>query len=51
MMIHLSQEEGDDDYWDDDFDEKQNCARRGEMEKQRETEPGRCASAGGSGQL
>ena len=50
--MHFTQAGSSDDYWEEDFDENKNCAREREMtELQRETEPGRCASAARSGDL
>ena len=50
MLVQFTQ--ASEDYWDEDFDENKNCVREEEMkELQRETEPGRCALAAGSGQL
>ena len=41
-----------DDYWDEDFDENKNCVREEKMTQlQRQTEPGRCASAARSGNI
>ena len=51
LLVHFTQARSDD-YWNEDFDENKNCAREREMtELQRETEPGRCASAARSGDL
>ena len=48
LLVYFTQAR--EDYWDEDFDENKNCVREEEMmELQRETEPGRCASATGSG--
>ena len=48
LLVYFTQARVD--YWDENFDENKNCVREEEMmELQRETEPGRCASATGSG--
>ena len=50
LLVHFSR--GNEDYWNEDFDPNKNCAKEKEMnELQRETEPIRCASAAGSGDL
>ena len=50
LLMHFTQ--GSEDYWAEDFDENKNCVREEEMKVlRRETEPGRCASAAGSGNL
>ena len=51
LLVHFTQARSDD-YWNEDFDENKNCARERDMkELQRETKPGRCASAIRSGNI